>query len=153
MMGRSHSRSELYLHLVWATRGREPLLTPHLERSAWKTIETEAKRLGCSVLAVCGMEDHVHLLVMVPPSLAVDDVAARVKEASAQQINTSHPEVGGFGWSEGYGVFSVSRSHVKRVMAYVLEQKRHHQLNALWPEWEETDEESTAEEEWSALLQ
>ena len=153
MRGRSHSRSELYLHLVWATRGREPLLTPQLERSAWKTIETEAKHLGCSVLAVCGMPDHVHLLVMMPPSLAVDDVADRVKEASARQIDTAHPAADGFGWSEGYGVFSVSRSHVKRVMAYVLEQKKHHHLNAIWPEWEETDEEATVEEEWSALLQ
>ena len=51
------------------------------------------------------------------------------------------PGYEGFRWQEGYGVFSVSRSHVKRVKAYVEGQKQRHEAGNVWPEWEETDEE------------
>lgn len=152
MTSRSHSKSEIYIHLVWATRRRRPVVLHDIERAAWRCIEGEAKSLGCSVLAVNGMPDHVHLLVMLPSSLAPDDLVQRVKEGSARHIGANLLGDPDFSWDDGYGIFSVSRSHVKRVMAYVLEQRRHHEMNALWTEWEETDEESPIEQEWNALL-
>lgn len=42
-------------------------------------------------------------------------------------------------------MFSVSRSHLKRVIAYVRNQKQHHASGNLWPEWEETDSEYVPE--------
>ena|SRR5947209_8062492 len=87
------------------------------------------------------MPDHVHLLVTVPSRLSAADLAQQVKGVSSRFVSEQLPGHEGFYWQEGYGVFSVSRSHVKRVIAYIRDQKHHHQANLLWPEWEETDEE------------
>ena len=60
------SKAEVYLHLAWATLGREPFLTAEVERSVYRCIEKEAKCLKCEVLAIGGMPDHVHLCVKLP---------------------------------------------------------------------------------------
>lgn len=62
------------------------------------------------------------------------------KGASSRLVNEQVAPGSGFAWQEGYGVFSVSRSHVERVKAYVLDQEAHHAAGRTWPEWEETEE-------------
>lgn len=134
------SKVEIYLHLVWATRGREPWLTGTTLRAAHRCIQSEAQELGCDVLALGGMPDHVHLLAKVPSSVSAAALAKQVKGVSSRLVSERVAPGSGFGWQEGYGVFSVSRSHVKRVKAYVLNQEAHHATGHTWPEWEETDE-------------
>jgi REP element-mobilizing transposase RayT len=137
------SKAEIYLHLVWATRLREPLITPEVERAVHRCAEAEAKRLGCVVLALNGMPDHVHLFVRTPTRVSAAELARQVKGVSSHFVNNQLPDGEGFRWQEGYGVFSVSRSHVQRVIAYVEKQKDHHHFGTIWPEWEETDKECT----------
>lgn len=135
------SKAEIYLHMVWATRLREPLVEPAIERAVHRCVEAEARDLGCVVLAINGMPDHVHMLVRIPTRISAAELAKQVKGVSSRFVNDQLPGHEGFRWQEGYGVFSVSRSHVKRVIAYIKGQKRHHEMEDLWPEWEETDEE------------
>ncbi len=135
------SKAEVYLHLVWATLGREPFLTAEIERSVYRCIEKEARRLRCEVLGIGGTADHVHLCVKLPTSLAVAKLANQVKGVSSHFV---HDQLLGdlpFRWQEGYGVFSVSPNQVSRVLAYIEDQKRHHAENSLHSRWEETDEE------------
>jgi putative transposase len=137
-----HNKAEIYLHFVWATRLREPWITPEIERAVHRCIDGEAQRLGCSVLALNGMPDHVHLLVMVATRLSAAELMKQVKGVSSRFVNDALPGQEGFRWQEGYGVFSVSRSHVQRVVGYIQNQKQHHESGTLWPEWEQTDETS-----------
>ena len=135
------SKVEIYLHLVWTTRLREPLVTSEIERPVYRCISQETGRLGCTVLALNGMPDHVHLLVRVPSRTSVAELARQVKGVSSRFVNEQLPGHEGFRWQEGYGAFSVSRSHVDRVKTYVERQKLRHGTGELWPEWEECDEE------------
>ena len=57
------SKAEHYLHFVWTTQQLHPLLTPEVEKSVYRCIQVEAKRLKCAVLALGGLPDHVHLAV------------------------------------------------------------------------------------------
>src|SRR5262249_24823909 len=134
-------KAEIYLHFVWATRLREPMVATEHERSLHRCIDAEARNLGCTVLALNGMPDQVHLLVQVPTRVSAAELMKQVKGASSHFMNGYLPDGEGFRWQDGYGCFSVSRSHVRRVKAYVTNQKRHHREGDLWPEWEETDEE------------
>lgn len=54
--------TQLYVHLVWATWDRLPLITPTIKEQIYNVISYEFKQLGCSVVAIGGIEDHVHLL-------------------------------------------------------------------------------------------
>lgn len=60
------SKIEIYLHFVWATLGRNPFITTEIEREIYRCIENEARQMGCEILALNGMPDHVHLLVKIP---------------------------------------------------------------------------------------
>jgi REP element-mobilizing transposase RayT len=73
------SKTEIYLHLVWATYRRLPLILPEIEAPVHGLIAGEARRVGCDVLAVGGMPDHVHLALRLPPALAVAKLMQQMK--------------------------------------------------------------------------
>ncbi|MHB0877586.1 MAG: IS200/IS605 family transposase [Anaerolineae bacterium] len=83
-----HNRITLCVHLVWCTWDRLPLIEPTVERSLQRLIEAEAGQMGCTVLAVNGTEDHVHVLVLLPAGLSV---AALVKQMTRSLIAPGEP--------------------------------------------------------------
>ncbi len=135
------SKSEIYIHLVWATLKREAFVTDAIERAVYRCVTSEAQRLGCTVLAIGGMPDHVHLCVKLPASLAVSKLLNQVKGVSSHLVHDNISLDLPFRWQEGYAVFSVGRNQVKPVIAYIENQKQHHRENTLYSRWEETDEE------------
>src|SRR5688500_18874331 len=66
--------TRLYVHLVWATWDRLPLITPGIQPAIYRCIQAEATRLGCRVGAIGGIEDHVHVLVRYPPAVSVSEM-------------------------------------------------------------------------------
>ena len=134
------SWADVFFHFVWATKGRVPLLDPELERAVYRCIQEEAQRLGCIVLAVGGTEDHVHLAVKAPTTVSPAKLMQLVKGVSSHMIRSTRPEWDGFDWQDNYAVFSLSRSHLDRVIEYVLHQKDHHAEGRIWDQWERTSE-------------
>ena len=138
-----HAHQEIYLHLVWATRGREPLLVGEAERRIHRCLQSEAEKLRCVVLAVNGMPDHIHLALQLPTSLCVAQIVKQLKGASSRlatkELVDHEAILPFFAWQEGYGVFSPSRPHLTQVVTYIQNQKRHHQSGKLWQSWEKTE--------------
>ena len=81
-----HVQNAVFVHLVWATWDRLPLLTGAVEREAHRAIKAKCGELGAEVLAIGGVEDHVHLLVRPLAMLAVADLVKHVKGASAHLV-------------------------------------------------------------------
>ena len=127
-----HAKAEVYLHIVWATREREPFLTAEIERAVYRCIYQEAEQLSATVIALGGVPDHVHLLIRVPTTICIASLVKTIKGCTSNMMGER------LYWQAGYGVFSISRSHVDRVFNYIKNQKRHHANNTVWPEWEET---------------
>jgi REP element-mobilizing transposase RayT len=74
--------TQLYLHCVWATWDRLPLITSDIQQIVYAAIVQQSKNLGCTVIAVGGIADHVHLLVGFPPTLTVSELLKQVKGSS-----------------------------------------------------------------------
>jgi putative transposase len=123
-MHRSHS--ELYVHLVWATWNRLPLLTLELRPLVYGCVQTACRELEAEVLAIGGMPDHVHLLARMPTSISVAQLAKRVKGASSHLANRESGGRGTFKWQGGYGAFTVSKRNVPLVRDYIFRQEEHH---------------------------
>lgn len=121
----------VFLHLVWATDGRRPLLHPTLEAGVHDLVRTKCRQLRCRVLAVGGMPDHVHLLVELHPTVSVAALAKEVKGASSHAAAHLLRAGPSFRWQTGYGAFSVSHRDVPRATTYVLHQKEHHASGTL----------------------
>jgi putative transposase len=97
------------------------------------------------VLAIGGMPDHIHLVVKFPTTCSVAELMKQVKGVSSAFANDLNQRKIRFRWQEGYGVFSISRSHVKAVIQYVLNQKQHHAEGSVHADREETEEEFDSE--------
>ena len=133
----------LYYQLVWATKNREPLIQDGLEERLYAYLVHMAAELGVYVYAVNGCEDHVHLIVAIPPSLSVADVIKRLKGASSHEMNLPGGLEGGFAWQRGYGALSLGERQRPDAEAYVRNQKAHHRLqsaNAWLERYAEFDE-------------
>ena len=116
-----------FYHTVFSTKQRAGLLTPDLEARLYPFIGGIVRDLRCTLLAVNGMPDHVHLLVRYRSDLSHSELLQQVKGRSSKWINETFPQLGRFSWQEGYGGFTVSKSVVPEVEAYIARQKEHHQ--------------------------
>jgi putative transposase len=132
--------TQLYLHAVWSTWQRLPMITPALQPQIYACMQRQCRLLRADVLAIGGMPDHVHLLVRFPTTLAVAELVRRAKGASSHLVThvVGHPEP--FRWQGGYGAFTVSKRGTGLVREYVLNQERHHHEGTLWEALERTEE-------------
>ena len=78
--------TQLYLHLVWATWDRLPLISSERRDPIYACIQNECSELRCDVLGLGGIEDHAHLLVRFPTTVSVAQLAKQVKGASSHLI-------------------------------------------------------------------
>ncbi len=101
-------------------------MSADIELAVHRAVQKEAERLGCVVLAVNGMEDHIHLLVQAPPTLAPSLLAQQVKGVSSTFVRDTLRIGEPFSWQDNYAVFSLGPSDLPRVLSYVQKQKEHH---------------------------
>ncbi len=117
----------LYYHLTWATKDREPLIQPAMEDRLYGYTIRKAAELGVYVYAVNGWFDHMHVIVAIPPKLAVADVVKTLKGSSSHDINHEMKLEYQFQWQRGYGALSTGEKQRTAAIEYVLKQKEHHQ--------------------------
>jgi len=116
-----------FYHIVFSTKDREALITPDLETRLYPFVGGALRDLRCSLLAINGIEDHVHLLARYPADLCHSDPLRHVKSRSSKWVHETFPALQHFAWQEGYGGFTLSKSKVPAVEAYIANQKEHHQ--------------------------
>lgn len=121
--------SHLYYHFVWTTKLRLPLINPTIEGMVHNLIASRAKLERGVVYAVNGMEDHVHLVVSLPPTVALAKFVKNVKGGSSRFIGETIKAP--FRWQDGYGVFTVGPRGLDTVIEYVKNQKAHHAAGTL----------------------
>src|SRR5438046_2567066 len=120
------SYAQLYLHCVWATWDRLPLITPDSEPRLYSAIASKCKELSCSALAIGGVCDHVHVLIRFPTTITIARLIGEIKGASSHVMTHSIAPESFFKWQGSYGVFSLSKRSVPQVRNYILNQKAHH---------------------------
>jgi putative transposase len=116
----------LYYHLVWATNGREPLITEEVEERLYRYLIGRAHELEVRVYAIGGWTDHVHLIVSVPPKHAPAYVVKHLKGASSHFANHELGFNDASAWQRGYGALGLGERQQPAAEAYVANQKEHH---------------------------
>lgn len=115
-----------FYHAVFSTKDRAEFIHPDFEARLYPFMGGILRDLGCSLLTINGMPDHVHLLVRYPSDLSHSDMIRHVKSRSSKWLHETFPSLSRFAWQEGYGGFTVSKSVVPKVHLYIETQKQHH---------------------------
>ena len=89
-------------------------------------MQAEAQSLKCDVLALNGVEDHVHSLLCLPTTVTIAEVVKQMKGVSSLFANAEFGLPFDFKWSACYAAFSISRWDKTTLIAYIENQKRHH---------------------------
>ena len=122
----SHTYTHLVIHVVFSTKDRLPLISPETKNDLLAYIGGIVREEGAKALIVNGTNDHLHMLVSLPATLAVANLMRVVKTNSSRWVHEKWPDRGHFGWQQGYGAFSVSHSALSAVEAYITNQEEHH---------------------------
>jgi REP element-mobilizing transposase RayT len=122
----AQSLAKVYLHVVFSTKNREPMLAEEWRDELFRVLGGTANSLGCQSLIVGGVADHIHMLFVLARTLSIADAVGKLKSTSSTWINQSGKLRGHFQWQAGYSVFSVSQSNVQAVREYILHQPEHH---------------------------
>jgi len=127
----------IFYHFNWTTKYRRAWIIPEIEPILLGTIRSKTIGLGGRVFAVNAVQDHVHLVVSIPPVLSVSRFIGQVKGISSLRVNESCLLPQRFQWQEEYSVFSLEESRLPVCISYVERQKEHHScMGKLEPLWE-----------------
>jgi putative transposase len=132
--------AEINLHLTWHTKDNAPILTDHVENRVHhflthRALETPDVR----VQAINGTTDHIHLVVSIPPTVAISEWIGQLKGACAHHINHEICNRKVLDWQAGYGVVSFGTGDLPWVVRYVEQQKEHHARGSTHERLEQTE--------------
>jgi putative transposase len=131
----ANTYSQIYIQIVFAVAGRENLIKAEWRTELYKYITGIVRNHGQKLIAIGGVENHVHILLGIKPNVALSDLVREIKANSSRFINERRFVRGKFAWQEGFGAFSYSHSQLGDVIRYIEDQKNHHKDKSLKDEY------------------
>jgi putative transposase len=119
----SHTYAQNVVHVVFSTKGRHKTIASEFRPKLWAYVMGICRKMEIYVHAVGGMEDHLHLLIQIPPVLTLSKAVATIKANSSRWASDEGCK---FAWQEGYAAFGVSASVIPIVIGYIRNQEEHH---------------------------
>jgi REP element-mobilizing transposase RayT len=129
--------SRLYIHVVFAVKGRESLIHASWEEELYKYITGIVSNKEQKMLAINGMPDHIHIFIGMKPSCCLSDLVREIKKSSNDFIKEKRFTKCKFSWQEGFGAFSYAHSQIDTVVNYIKNQKEHHRKQTFRDEYVE----------------
>jgi putative transposase len=123
----ANTYTNLLYHIVFSTKDRIPFIEPSVRNDLHSYLGGIVRDAGGIALEIGGVADHVHLLVKLPPKVALSDFMRELKSGSSKWMNEQKMKLRKFAWQDGYAAFTVSKSQAPAVRKYIKNQERHHQ--------------------------
>jgi putative transposase len=121
-----HAHTRCWLHLIWNTKDKARILPRPVRPKLSDFLDDYAESKNIHMRANYVIPEHVHALIDLPANESIANVAKLLKGSSSHWINKNRLIAGRFSWGRGYAAFSVSQSHVERVVDYIDNQEEHH---------------------------
>jgi putative transposase len=127
---------KIWIHFVWSTKNREPLLTEEIRQRVFQHIRENAKGKDIFLDFIGGYVDHVHCLISLGTNQTVEKIMHLIKGESSFWINKNRLCRGRFEWQDEYFAVSVSETLVESVRKYIANQEEHHRVKSFEEEFE-----------------
>ena len=112
--------------IVFSTKERQPVLHTENRPQLFKYIYGILKNKNCHLYRINGVEDHLHILTSLHPSIALSSLVKDIKIASSLHIKENHLFPDYTNWQEGYGAFTYSVRDLDNLIEYVKNQVEHY---------------------------
>ena len=116
-----------YLHIIFSTQHRQPLIDARIETELHHYLGGICKNMECQPLIVGGHTDHIHILCMLSKKITLISFMKELKANSSKWIKAKGEVYQDFFWQDGYGAFSVDPAQTEAVKTYISNQHQHHQ--------------------------
>ena len=103
-----------------------PYFSKNGRNRLYKYIESLISKMGIELIAIGGIEDHIHILVRMESLPQAVNFAGYIKMMTSKFIKHEGTNCEAFYWQRGYSFFPVSPSMVSRVRRYIKNQEEHH---------------------------
>lgn len=131
------SFTQLYIHIVFAAKYRESLLTKEIRNELFKYISGIITNHKHKTIVINGMANHIHILIGLNPNDKISDLIACIKRETSSFINDKKWFRAKFHWQDGYGAFSYGRSQLDDIYKYIANQEAHHKKKTFREEYTE----------------
>lgn len=128
---------KIWVHLVFATKNREPLLKKEFRYDVFKHISENCMDKEIYLQAINGHTDHIHCLISLGKDQNIAKIVQLIKGESSFWINKNNLTTEKFGWQDDYFAVSVSESQLPAITNYIKSQERHHTKKTFAEETEE----------------
>ena len=118
--------TQILYQIVFSTHSRERTLTEHNQAELYKYATGILKNKKCHLYRINGVEDHIHIVTHIHPTVALANLLKDIKLASSAWIKDNKIFPYFNGWQDGYGAFTYSIKEKDRLIEYVKNQKEHH---------------------------
>ena len=140
-MANTNTYTQIHIQSVFAVKYRIGIIQSDWKEELYKYITGIVQAYNHKLLAINGMPDHLHVFFGMRPTQSLSDLMQDIKGSSSKWINNRRLTKCHFEWQEGYGAFSYTKSDVRRVITYILNQEIHHRKISFLEEYKEMLEE------------
>lgn len=126
---------KIWIHAVWGTKNRQPILKPSILQQVCSHIKSNAKEKGIFIDRINGHDEHIHVLMLLNHDYSISKQMQLLKGESAHWANKTELIKDGLQWADKYFAASVSNDKIDNVRAYIDNQQAHHQKQTFMEEY------------------
>jgi REP element-mobilizing transposase RayT len=127
---------KIWIHLIFSTKNREPLITKEIISEIIGHIKSNAKAIDIYIDLINGVKDHIHILLSLGSEQNIAKIVQMIKEESSFWISKNKISKSKFEWQDEYIALSVSGSNVDKIREYIKNQEEHHRVKTFAEEYE-----------------
>jgi putative transposase len=120
----AHTYVSAHVHVVLSTKGRRKTISAELQPKLWAYLGGIARHNHMTAVQVGGTADHIHVLLILPATIAIAKAVQLLKGGSSKWIHETEGKP--FAWQDGYGAFTVGIAQLQTTVAYIRNQEEHH---------------------------
>ena len=131
----AHSIYDLKYHVIWCTKYRYRVLRADIAIKARDLVREICASNYVDIISGSLSPDHVHILVSVPPSIALSKVIQYIKGKSSRRLQFEFPSLKKrywcqHMWARGYFAVTVGNLNESEVQSYIEGQELHHKKDS-----------------------
>jgi REP element-mobilizing transposase RayT len=135
------THTQLIYHIVYSTYNREWTMVLEDKRRLYAFMNGVLKNKNCHLYRINGMEDHLHILMHIHPTISLASLVKDIKLASIDFIKSEGIFPDFNGWQDGYGAYTVSYRDKDHLINYIKNQEEHHKKEDFLDEYKRLLEE------------